>query len=136
MIKFSKNLEWFRPMVESVGDIVPLNKLLAIKSRRSPKHKIQRTFGLCKVVGNKFEIVIRPTTLTTKYVKPNTFKRSKSVKRDYGPMLDDIAHELAHLVHWEHNIEHLALTNQILARFIQWHIDNNVTIKDYYDFEF
>jgi hypothetical protein len=138
-IKFSKDIEYLKDMVLFVKDLVPLEKLAEIKTRQQDKKKYSRSYAMIyqykKGNRNTYTIYLRPKIFEIKRVRPNLFTQTKLTRRHYGGFLDDLAHELAHLVYWEHNLDHLELTSKIMRKFVQWHRKNNVKIKDYYTFD-
>lgn len=111
MIKLSKNIEWLRPFVNSVAHMVPLDKLKSIKGYRVQKNMEENQDGSLIKYGGKYFMTIRIQNVP----KPPKDMHYKNIR--YANLLDTLAHELAHLVHWEHTAEHFRLQAQILLQF-------------------
>lgn len=111
-MKYSKDLEWLEPLVESVSDLVPLHDLVSIKGYRVHLGKHEGIWG-------------RAIATSTGKVKISLRTHSHNHTRKYEALTVEIilltlAHELAHLVHWnEHNQEFSELFGDILTEFIQ-----------------
>lgn len=110
-IIYTKNVLWLKPFVEVTGGLVPLNKLK-------------------RIMGYRVKSSLRPITdaALTKYSKEKQYRMSlkmydyhrkqKMYKRvRCETILINLAHELAHLVYWEHDPDHFALQAKIMIKF-------------------
>lgn len=122
--KFSKSLEWMVPFVYSVEHLVPLHKLKAIRGYSVKNGKEEQAYGS----------IIRRSRYYTINLK-TTINEVKNVKRKPKPefvarSLEVLAHELSHLVVWEHTSEHFALQAIILYEFAK--VLKSLQIEDTY----
>lgn len=109
-IKYSKNALWLKPYVDSVSDLIPLNKIYRIKGYQVRVGCEEKKQGMAsQITKTKHVITIRMWDLTE--------DRKKHRRRLYYHVLETVAHELSHLVYWEHTASHFRLTAQVLIRF-------------------
>src|SRR5271157_1110437 len=99
-MKYTKNVLWLEPFVESVEHLIPMEKIKVIRGYRVAKGLDEQTYG--STVTNKYGptrhvISIRLEDLVT----PRKHKNSR-----VATVLDTLAHELSHVVNWEHTPEH------------------------------
>lgn len=116
-MKISPKLEWIREYVESVSDLVPINKLVHIKGRKpqSNLRKQQTHAVLTEYTDKTFGIVIHTYS---KYVHPETHE-IKFTPYNSMDILGTLAHELAHLNYINfHCPEHKRLELRIYRRFL------------------
>jgi len=106
MTKFFKNVQFLEPYFNSAKNLVPIEKVKYIKGYSVINGLIERGYGaILRNRDNKtFNITLK-------------IKQSNGQNEYLIVVLDTLAHELAHLVHWEHTAEHLELQTQILNRF-------------------
>lgn len=120
MIKLSKNLEWFRPYIDKVGHLVPiegLEKIISIKPRKNQikKHHAQ----LVEVKENgKVRRYISLNLYSWRLASINPTER-KILTFSKVDLLEYLAHELAHLVDWNHTPEHKTLEAKIKIVFMK-----------------
>lgn len=108
-IKYSKDLLWLKPFVECL-DVLPLKKLQRIKGYRVAKNLDSQSYGsIVTKDGKKYSINIETYT----YSKKDKQYRKKRIEE----ILLTLAHELAHLVHWEHTPQHFQLQSNIMWCF-------------------
>lgn len=120
---------WSLPFIHAAGDLVPLDKIkdvsgYSLRQPRSPWE--QPDYALCVKHGKKFAVRIRLTSWEDN-------KTKSPVRRPMylAIVLDSLAHELAHVVHWDHTPQHLALQSDILKRFAV--IAEREGVQDTYD---
>ena len=116
-MRISPELEWIRPFVELVSPKLPHIKLLdSIKSRR-PKENCSENQTFHGQITKWYDGEKHLITLYTHYLK-FTIKKNDNVEIEIKPyttldILKHLAHELAHLEHWDHNAFHWALENEL-----------------------
>lgn len=118
-MKISKRLEWLYPYLDAVEDVIPrFKKMESIRTIRSSKTKRDRTMGeLCLENGTytlKLRAQYQHLTFGSKLSKVDV-KLCKLSKID---ILCTLAHELAHMYHWDHTPEHKLLECQLLTIFM------------------
>lgn len=108
-IKYDKKLDWLRPFVHSIRDLVSIDKIHSIRGYSVAINKEEQQYASITAYKKKYNINLR---LTMNYYL------TKQQKDMYlSTLLETFAHELAHLQHWEHNSDHFQLTAKILLRF-------------------
>jgi len=120
MVEVSKNLEWTKPYLEDVSDIVDFTKICKIKGvSKTRADRVERHLGLCIPRGKKLEIQIWLSYQS----KKKSLGRLKCTL-EYAPLskldiLDILAHELAHTnTDWLHTTKHRIMTNFINTIFM------------------
>lgn len=108
----TKDLEWTREYIQSVDHLLPkLKSVRRVSSRYGHKDRWKHCHGLITYWDKKhYRITI--------YL---TYHDLYSDKIKHYSMIDTLiclAHELAHLVHWEHTPEHKLLECVILQIFM------------------
>jgi hypothetical protein len=115
LMKISKPLEWVRPYVEHVADIVPvhcLEKIIGISPR---KDKISANIArYVKTDTGRHYISMNTFAWVNVSLVPLKRERTEWTKVE---LLEHLAHELAHIVHWEHDAHHFHLQAEIMVRF-------------------
>lgn len=106
----SKDLEWTRDYIESVQNLVPnLKYLTRITSIHGRKDIQLGCFGqLWKYKNNHYRMSL--------YVNFYSFKKKTYLSSI--EILSNLAHELAHLSHWNHTAEHKILESTITIIFM------------------
>lgn len=113
-IKYSKNVAWLQPFVDGVGHLVPVDKLTAVKGYQVGRGLKTHSWGSTITdTGRKFRINL---------LLREWFDRQE-VTLTIEMILLTLAHELAHLVHWEHCPEHFKLQAKILTSFSKHLLD-------------
>jgi hypothetical protein len=111
-MKIVKELEWVRDYINSVAHLLPkLKQLKKISSVKGNKDRFQHFHGLITYFDKKsFRI-----TLYTSY-----HETLKDVIKEYSTIdtLEYLAHELAHLEHWDHTPSHKQLQCIIMSIFM------------------
>lgn len=111
-MKLSRNMEWSLPFLEAAADLVPLHTVSVVRGYSVPVGKEPTTEG---AITHYTDGSITITVMLTGYtVSKDTGERMGA---SFEVALLTLAHELAHLVHWEHTPEHLLLTARLLQRF-------------------
>jgi hypothetical protein len=107
-----KELEWMRSYIESVTHLLPrLKQLKKISSRRGSKVYWQHFHGLITYFDKKsFRITL--------YVTYHDEHSDKIVNYSTLDILQYLAHELAHLEHWDHTPQHKQLECIIMSIFM------------------
>jgi len=134
-IKFSPKLEWLRDMTATAHDLVPLDRLFEVQGRRPNMKKDIISLATCHVKGDGFKIVINTHRNCKKKLRDGVFVQHKQKEHYFISILENYAHELAHLKIWEHTIDHAKLTNKIFDRFLSYWKRQSAEIKDYYSFD-
>ena len=105
----AKELEWTREYIESVTHLLPhLKNLKRINTRKASKKFIQWCHGVCTKYynGKNFRITLYTNAMSIKKIKPLNINIVQYSKME---MLMTLAHELAHLEHWNHTPDHKSL---------------------------
>lgn len=107
-----KELEWMRGYIESVSHLLPkLKQLKKISSMKGNKERWQHCHGLITYFDKKsFRI-----TLYTSYHAQFT---DRILPYSTIDLLQYLAHELAHLEHWDHTPDHKQLECIVLTLFM------------------
>jgi hypothetical protein len=99
-MKIVKELSWVKPFIESVSHLLPnIKQLKKISTRRGSKDRWQHFHGLITYYDKKS---FRITLYMTYHDMPT------DIIKDYSTidLLQYLAHELAHLDHWDHTPDH------------------------------
>lgn len=125
-VKLSKNLDWLFPFLVSVEHLVPLHKLKNIRSYSVKNGLEEQAYGsIVRSRNNKsFSINLKTT------INERKNKRKEPKPEFVARILETLAHELSHLVVWEHTSEHFALQAVILYEFAQ--VLKTMQIEDTY----
>lgn len=110
----SKELRWLMPYLEDIQDIVPFDRIKKISYYTKRKHhKKEHHKAITYRLGNNknFNIVIR-----TKLPKAEQIPLRYWDQED---VLFYLAHEIAHVLVWEHTTNHFVLMSEIFNRFAQ-----------------
>lgn len=111
-IKYSEQVLWLKPFVEEVKNIVPLYKLKSIKGYKVQRNKQEQSYGsLIKKDINNYTMNIKASS----YDK----RAKKYMDSSMSIILDTLAHELSHLIYWDHDWKHFNLQTKILAKFVK-----------------
>lgn len=121
-IKISKDLEFLRPFIESAKGIIPLYKLLIVRSFKVRPGLEAQTYGS----------TLKHSIQDTYVINLRVYEWSK-MKKKYKPetltlVLDTLAHELAHLKYFNHSYKHFKTQALISLRFSD--IIKKLGIKD------
>lgn len=116
-MKISKYFLWLAPYVNSsIPHIKNLYRLKRISARSPRKDQIQRCNAITTIDENKnYKITI--------YRFFQNIDISNGIEIALEPyskidILESLAHELAHLEHWNHTPEHKKLENKLLNLFM------------------
>lgn len=107
-----KKLEWMRDYVELVAHLLPkIKQLKKISSKTGNKERYQHCHGLITYFDKKsFRITL--------YVTYHDVIADKIIEYSTIDLLEYLAHELAHLEHWDHTTSHKQLQCVILGIFM------------------
>lgn len=109
-MKVSKNMRWALPYIHATKRLVPHKRIKEVQGYCLRPGVTASVFGQCIPVGRKYKVTIclsdNEASLTP---KPTYFHMA----------IETLAHELAHVVEWDHSPKHLALTARILHRFAE-----------------
>ena len=109
-MKIAKNVKWIEPFVDAVAHLLPMHRLIQIRGYKVRKGVADICWGsITRDDGHKFEINLKIFEKKHKYDK---HKRSR-----YEMVLQTLAHELAHMVHWEHTPDHFEFQSKLMLRF-------------------
>jgi hypothetical protein len=111
-IKYSKDLAWLAPFVDSARHHVPLHLLNSVKSYKVPLGRLEQSDAYIKFYRQRYTITIRAYEQHGKKHIPVTIET----------MLLHVAHELSHLVHWKHTTAFAKLLATIFSIFTE-HLD-------------
>lgn len=106
---YSKNMLWLKPFVRAAKRFVPVERIMRVHGYRVPKGREAIAFGRKFTFGNRYVI----TLLAEEWSK----SKGKYVRDTYEIVLDTLAHELAHTVHFEHSPDHHHLKYKIGMAF-------------------
>jgi hypothetical protein len=107
-----KGLEWTRNYVESVSHLLPhLKQLKRISSKKAHKTKWQHCHGIITYYDKRHYRI-------TLYLNHHELYSDKIKPYSTIDLLQYLAHELAHLEHWEHTPAHKQLECTILSIFM------------------
>lgn len=119
------NLQWLTPYLKAVAHIVPLDRIKTIKGYRVPLHHIENQEGALTRYKHKKKVTIALLTQMHKIKKAHIGELKIAVR--HVDMVKDpvfqerilctLAHELAHLIHWEHNRRRFELETRIYRVF-------------------
>ena len=119
-IKYQTDVLWLKPFVDSTKDLIPLKQLQTVSGFKVTLGKLEQSDGNCLKCGRYYDITLRTWQQVFSDDKecghPYAFKH----KRVWlSTLLTALAHELAHLRHWDHDIKHFELQSKILRRFVR-----------------
>jgi hypothetical protein len=111
-MKIVKELEWLRDYITSVSHLLPrIKQLKKISLRRGSREYFQHFHGLITYFDKKsFRITL--------YITYHDSIKDDIVNYSTIDMLEYLAHELAHLEHWDHTTSHKQLQCIILGIFM------------------
>lgn len=121
-IRVSPDLAWLFPYIARLQKWDMLKKLAKIRSYRVPLGRYERTYGSITRHRGKFCI-----SLCTKV---QSLDKSCYLLSDKGTILETLAHELAHIIEWEHTPKHFELTARFCLLFSK--VMKKTKIQDYY----
>ena len=122
--RIHKQLEWIRPFLLSVQDIINLERLSWVKGYKVQLNK--QDHGYATILRSNNNKVFNINIKTARNLKVNN-------KKTHCPeyleiFLLTLAHELAHIHHWEHTPEHFELQVKVLRRFSK--VLKQLNVKD------
>jgi hypothetical protein len=111
-MKITKELEWVREYIDKVEHLVPKVKhLKKISSKKGNRERWQHCHGLITYFDKKSYRI-------TLYLTYHDLPSDKIKQYSTLDLLQYLAHELSHLIYWEHTPEHKMLECEILAIFM------------------
>lgn len=114
----AKELEWTRKYIEAVRHLLPkMKKLKRLSVKKANKKYVQRVLGVCNMYHDKrhYRITLYTSGTCVDTIKPLEIHLIQFSTLD---ILRTLAHELAHLEHWEHTPDHESLTCSITLVFM------------------
>jgi hypothetical protein len=110
-IYFTPSVKWLEPFIESVSSLIPLERLkrvigYKVRARLSTTQQAQ----IIKHLPNGIIVI------TLRIAKWN-HTTNKHEKECIGTILEALAHELSHVLFWEHTPEHFELQSKIQIKF-------------------
>ncbi len=118
-IKYGRKLKWIKPYVDLISNkIKNFSKLERIETKEPTLAQISRSHAITHhdTETDIYNIVLRTTYLELVTLKPLERQRKFFTKLD---ILCTLAHELAHLDHWEHSPEHKQLECELTIDFMK-----------------
>lgn len=116
--RISKDIQWLSPFIQLARGLVPVDRVREIRSARTPLDKIERSVATCRrLPGGFYRITIKTHYQREKGAGDGTFTRTGYARHNRFYLLDSLAHELAHVKHWDHTPQHLLLQSKLLSRF-------------------
>lgn len=115
-MRIVKRLQWLEPYLNKVGHLVNLNRISKINVYSPRLDATTYAQGYATLVqGAKPYITISIYYLVISKLNPLKRRKKPYAKID---ILNTLAHELAHLEHWDHTPEHRKLENKISSIFM------------------
>jgi hypothetical protein len=114
----AKDLEWTRKYIEAVRPMLPrLKQLKRLSSKRANKKFVQRVHGICHHYSDRrhYKITLYISKTSVVAIKP---LHINLIQYSTMEILRTLAHELAHLEHWDHTPDHESLTSSIILVFM------------------
>lgn len=113
-MKLSHDLERLRPYLRKVAHMVPLERVKRISTYLVPRNRISRVQARCwRSANNKtFTISLQRARQRLKWRRGCIYVAGYD-KYTKMELLANLAHELAHVVCWPHDVEHALLANRI-----------------------
>ena len=107
-----KELEWMRDYIDNVTHLLPkLKQLKKISSKKGNKERWQHCHGLITYFDKKsFRITL--------YLTYHDMPTDKIKNYSTIDLLQYLAHELAHLEHWDHTPQHKQLECILMGIFM------------------
>lgn len=116
--RLAKDIQWLGPFLRLAKGLVPIHRIREIRTARTPLDKIEHSVATCgKLPGGFYRIVIKTHYQRQKAIGEGRFVHSGYARHSKLFVLDSLAHELAHVKHWEHTPQHLVLQSKLLLRF-------------------
>lgn len=112
-MKIVKKLEWLKDYIVEAEHILPkIKQLKKISSKTGNRGRWQHCHGLITYFDKKsFRITL--------YVTYHDLPSDKIKKYSTVDLLQYLAHELAHIEHWDHTPDHKLLECKILSVFMK-----------------
>lgn len=115
----AKELEWVREYVQAVQHLLPeLKRLKRISAKKAHKDYVQRVHATCweyYADHKSYKINLYVSKSSVSSLRPLKIKLSRYSTME---LLMNLAHELAHLRHWEHTPDHKSLECSIALVFM------------------
>jgi len=113
-MKMSPELLWLRPFVMCAKDLCNIKRIDGIRGYAVPLDKSEQGDAqIIETIATK-RVVILIRVMNHRAKNGIVVSRSPSY---ISEILDHLAHELAHLKHWEHTPKHYKLQTTIMRRF-------------------
>lgn len=109
--KMTKNVMWLKPYIMSVKHLVPINKISKVCGYSVPLHKAEVQDAAIVYPSGKKKAVISIRMTNNDYIN------EKQLRPYYAQVLNHLAHEMAHLKHFDHSPKHLELEARIMLKF-------------------
>lgn len=118
--QFYKTVAWLEPFLYATAGLIPISKIKVVKGFSVPYSVgFEVTGASCSTDTHRsYTISIRTHSQMFKRNANGTFSPKRHRRRYIYDILGDFAHELAHVVHWEHTLEHWLLECKLQRRFI------------------
>jgi hypothetical protein len=117
--KLSKNVRWLAPYLRAAKGLVPTHRLKAIGGFTARPANDQIHVGWTLTDDMKSFRMLLALGFR---------ERGRLFRYRLNDVLQTFAHELAHMVHWDHSPKHWALEARIAARFAR--VAKRLKVKD------
>jgi len=116
-MKLSKHFSWLAPYINlAIPHIKNLYLLKRISARSPRKNQVQRCNAMTTWTSEgDYKITLYRSYQDIESLKPLRISITNYSKID---ILEYLAHELAHLQHWEHTTDHKKLENKLHSLFM------------------
>ncbi len=118
-MKIGKKIQWLRPYLDAAASyILAFPKLVGVSTKEPPMNQIatSEAVALCDESTGLYNIVLRTSYIS--YIKLRPLKRERKYYTKIY-FLCNLAHELAHLDHWDHSPDHKLLEAKLTIVFME-----------------
>jgi hypothetical protein len=117
--KIHKKLEWLTEYINASVEFIGeenFKKLKSVTYYKIPNTKLSHQYACIWDREGIYEIMICLTANRIAKIKDKYYMRVSEFTKI--TLLNHLAHEIAHIVHWEHTPEHKILENEICSKFM------------------
>jgi len=117
-VKYDRDTEWLAPFVEAARGLVDVDRLKAVLRIHLHKNRAKQAEAICTIEPNRM-FTIRMYMTTTEFERlPNgLWKRGGPKSCRLYNVLETLAHEMAHMKHFDHPPRMFATQAKIMKRF-------------------
>lgn len=119
MMKFDRHTHFLKPFIESVSDLVDIERIKKVKGYWVDGNKDERQLAAIHRLGNNkdYYVTIKVKVQKFEILKNGNRKFTCHIPDYLANILSHLAHELAHVKYWEHDYKHFRLEAKIMYRF-------------------